>query len=152
MTHPPKKGLLIRTDGTYEYRDITGYQDIIAAVGGDFDWTAQSDIICYCYEWALYERPQNPVATAIFWAHNGPSTPLAGPVLIMGKAGADGDETDVPPSVEVEAERSVKEFGENLPLLAVELTEEQKDGFREANAVAYEDIEVWIKEQSAKKR
>lgn len=90
------RGLLIQPNGDYEFREIKDYTDIRAAVGGDFDWTSPGPLTYYCYEYALYERPRNPCATALY-ADTHPSTKdvLCGPVLAMGPP-VNEDDTDVP--------------------------------------------------------
>jgi hypothetical protein len=115
------KGLLIKVDGSTELMSVRDSMDIRTLVGGEFDWTGQSDIICYCYEWALFDLTINPVATAIYWAHNGVRTELAGPVLIMGAADMLGDETDVPQRVIEEAGALKERLGgdEGIARLAV---------------------------------
>lgn len=116
------KGLLIGVDGGTEFWPIDSYIDIRKAVGGDFDWTSQSDIIMYCYEYALYELPVNPVATALYKAHNRTVHPLAGLVLVVGPADVQGDETDVPDAVVAEVKSIREELGkERIRRLAVRL-------------------------------
>lgn len=106
------KGLLIQSNGDHEYRDIslgTGADDIRNAVGGNFDWTDTTSCSMYCYEYALYEQPVNPLASLIYWEdarRNGrkpmrmrsgkASMPLSGSVLVMGPPDGDGYETEVP--------------------------------------------------------
>jgi len=148
MTHSPRKGLLIQPDGHLKTIEVTSFIDIKQAVGGDFDWTSQSDIICYCYEWALYEMPVNPVASAIYRSHNDAFYPLAGPVLVMGRADMAGDETDCPPAVVAEAEQIKARLGpERIAYLAVELDEEQKNALRSQNAKAMDDLAEWLEER-----
>jgi hypothetical protein len=107
-------GLLVKVDGSTEMMTVRNSLDIRTLVGGEFDWTSMSDIICYCYEWALYDQVINPVATSIYWAHNGVRTELAGTVLIMGAADAAGDETNVPPRVVEEAAQIKAQLGEEF--------------------------------------
>jgi hypothetical protein len=123
------KGVLIKPDGSHEEWFIDGYEDIKEAVGGDFDWTSQSDIICYCYEWALHQHPVNPVATAIYWAHNGIRSELAGPVLISGAADIEGNETDVPEKVLAEIEDARARLGQDeINRLAVKMDPDKIPG------------------------
>lgn len=98
------RGLLIQVNGDHEFREITGYADIREAVGGNFDWTAPGIANYYCYEYALYERPVNAVATALYWATHGEQAPLSGPVLVLGPVDGE-DETDVPEEIVQSAQK-----------------------------------------------
>lgn len=91
--------LLIHPDGTHEFVDIASADDINAAVGGDFDWSAPSALMFYCYQFALYERAINPVATELYHQVDHDAMQrgdrLAGDVLVSGPP-VDDEETDIP--------------------------------------------------------
>jgi hypothetical protein len=91
--------LLISPNGAHEFVDISSAADIAAAVGGDFDWSAPSALMFYCYQFALYERAINPVATELYHqvdqAARERGDRLAGDVLVSGPP-VEGDETDIP--------------------------------------------------------
>jgi hypothetical protein len=91
--------LLIAPNGAHEFRDIASADDIKAAVGGDFDWSAPSALMFYCYQYALYERAINPVATELYHFADANAKArgdlLAGDVLVSGPP-VDDDETDIP--------------------------------------------------------
>ena len=93
------KGLLIHHNGSHEFRTITSHLDIRDAVGGDFDWAPPGSVNFYCYEYALFERPLNPVATQLYHqVHPHIREPLNGPVLVLGPVKGE-NETDVPAAV-----------------------------------------------------
>jgi hypothetical protein len=69
------------------------------------------------------------VATAIYWAHNGIRTELAGPVLIIGAADMEGNETDVPDALFAEVEEVKARLGqEEINRLAVKMDPENIPG------------------------
>jgi hypothetical protein len=92
-----RRGLLIQPTGELEFRDIDGLDDMHAAVGSDnLDWAAPGPLNYICYGYALYERPYNPVATALYrGTHPDYPDPLCGPVLVLGPA-ENENETDIP--------------------------------------------------------
>jgi hypothetical protein len=89
-------GLLIQPNGSYEFRDIRGLDDMHDAIGAtDMDWSAPGEVVYYCYGQALYERPRNPIATAMYRVTHDTEDPLCGPVLVLG-APTEQRDTDVP--------------------------------------------------------
>jgi hypothetical protein len=91
----PNKGLLIHVDGSTECRQIDSYHDIKAAVGGNFDWSAPGPVTFYCYEYALFERPVNIVATGLYKHTHQTTDPMCGDVLVVGPV-VDENDSDVP--------------------------------------------------------
>lgn len=134
------KGLLINVDGSTREHPVDTWQDIAGAVGGNFDWTSQTDILFYCYEYALYEQKVNPVATALYHAHNASRDPLAGAVLVVGKADMEGNETDVPDGVIAEVERLKVELQPSMERLAQPLSDAQKKVFEQRNEQALQQM------------
>jgi len=92
---PVCKRLIIHPNGTHEVRD-TVFSDIYTAVGSDnIDWSAPGPVTYYCYGYANYERPRNPVATALYQMTHNTTDPLCGTVVVEGPP-EDDEATDVP--------------------------------------------------------
>lgn len=120
------RGLLIQPDGSHEFREINDHTDIVDAVG-PFDWTDPGPVTYYCYEYALYERPRNPCATALYTdTHPHVDGVLAGPVLVMGPPVND-DDTDVPQEYVELFERIRDDWGpEEINRMATPLSNEDQ--------------------------
>ncbi len=89
------QGMIIDVDGSTKMRTIEGAPDIREAVGGDFDWTSPGVLNYYCYEYALYERPFNVIATKLYQETHHTTDVLCGPVLVTGPV-VNEDDTDTP--------------------------------------------------------
>jgi hypothetical protein len=120
--------LLIAPNGAHEFVDIDSAEDISRVVGGNFDWSAPSALMFYCYEYALYERAINPVATELYHLVDSHAKArgdlLAGDVLVSGPP-VDGDETDIPDEYVRAFHKLRQRMGrEAIDLLAVPLPPE----------------------------
>lgn len=131
------KALLIQPDGSHEFREINDYTDIHKAVGGSFDMTAPGPVLYSVYEWSLYERPVNPLATAMYRATHLTEDKLCGPVLVEGPASPQGDGTDVPESFMRTFLRLKKAMAqEEIDAQAVPLSAEEREEIQRQTIVA----------------
>lgn len=116
------RGLLIQPNGDHDFREIGDYTDIQAAVGGNFDFAGPGPVTYYCYEYALFERQVNPVASQLYMDTHHTEDLLAGPVLVMGPP-VDDDDTDVPETFVAQAQGLIDNVGaDEIARLAQPLT------------------------------
>ena len=140
------RGLLIHPNGEFEFRGIRDYHDMNDAVGSDnMDWTAPGPVTYYCYGYALYERPLNPVATILYRGTHDTTDPLAGPVLVLGPP-KDENDTDVPNwFVEQAAEVRDRLGQEEIDRMAVPLSDADQEMFRASIAKAQKQASEQLK-------
>jgi hypothetical protein len=125
-----RRGLVIQPDGSSEIKLIHSYLDIREAVGGDFDWASPGPVNYYCYEYALFERPVNPVATILYRGTHDTTDPMCGAVLVTGPV-RDEDDTDVPEEIVVQVREIRERLGQDhIDAQAVPLTAAEQTAFQ----------------------
>lgn len=96
------RGLIVRTDGSMEYREVKGYEDIMLVVGGYMEAIQFGENEYFCYandESKLLEMPENRTVTN-FWYNSGQriliGDYIAGDVIFFGGIDDEGNDIDIP--------------------------------------------------------
>lgn len=96
------RGLIVRTDGSMEYVNSNGYEDIKKTVGGWIEAIhfGENEYFCYANEESkIIGLPENTVATN-FWYNSGQriliGDYIAGDVIFFGGIDDEGYDVDIP--------------------------------------------------------
>lgn len=96
------RGLVVRTDGSMEYINVNGYEDIMLVVNGWIEAIGFGDNEYFCYaneESKILELPENKLATNL-WYNSGQriliGDYIAGDVVFFGGIDGEGYDVDIP--------------------------------------------------------